>query len=442
MDFALPEIGEGVYEAELTAWLVKPGDVVKRGQNLMEIMTDKAAMEVPAPFTGTITALRAEPGQKIKVGEVVLTYTAAGTASRLAPRAAATQRSRVAARPRQTAPPSRRRRTACRSRRRRRCGRWPASSASISPPSPAAAPKDASSSRTWPRTSTRFTRRRPRRSPKPPDYGKPGTRIKFQGLRRKIAEHMVQAKRVIPHYSYVDECDVTELVKLRENLKAAYARAGVKLTYLAFIVKAVVHALKEVPMVNSSLDEAGNEIVLHDRYNIGVAVATPGGLIVPVIHDADKRDLGGVAREIERLGNDARAGRQRLEDLRGGTFSVTSLGNIGGLFSAPIINHPEVGHPRRRPRRQAAGLRRPRPGAAGGSGLPVAVVRPSRRRWGRRRRLRQRHHRPAAEPGAAAAAGQAVTPPAAAPGLQDRRYRGRGRGEPDRRCMRLRIVSL
>ena len=154
---------------------------------------------------------------------------------------------------------------------------------------------------------------------------------------------MVQAKRTIPHYSYVDECDVTDLVKLREDLKATYARAGVKLTYLAFFVKAVVHALKEVPLVNASLDEAGNEIVLHDHYHIGVAVATPGGLIVPVIHDADQRDLGGIAREIERLGNDARAGRQRLEDLRGGTFTVTSIGNVGGLFSTPIINHPEVG---------------------------------------------------------------------------------------------------
>ena len=179
--------------------------------------------------------------------------------------------------------------------------------------------------------------------PKPPEYGKPGTRIKFQGLRRKIAEHMVHAKRVIPHYAYIDECDVTDLVKLREDLKAAYAKAGVKLTYLAFIVKAVAHALKEVPLVNASLDEAANEIVLHDHYNIGIAVATPGGLVVPVIRDADQRDLGGIAREIERLGNDARAGRQRLEDLRGGTFSVTSLGNIGGLLSAPIVNHPEVG---------------------------------------------------------------------------------------------------
>jgi pyruvate dehydrogenase E2 component (dihydrolipoamide acetyltransferase)/2-oxoisovalerate dehydrogenase E2 component (dihydrolipoyl transacylase) len=154
---------------------------------------------------------------------------------------------------------------------------------------------------------------------------------------------MATAKRVIPHYSYIDECDVTELVRLREDLKAAYTGAGVKLTYLAFIVKAVVHALKEVPLVNASLDEAANEIVFHDRYDVGVAVSTPGGLIVPVIRDADKRDLGGVAREIERLSNDARAGKQRLDDLRGGVFSVTSVGNVGGLISTPIINHPEVG---------------------------------------------------------------------------------------------------
>ena len=193
-------------------------------------------------------------------------------------------------------------------------------------------------------------------------------------------------------------------MKLRENLKAAYAKAGVKLTYLAFFVKAVVHALKEVPLVNASLDEAGNEIVLHDHYHIGIAVATPGGLVVPVIHDADQRDLGGIAREIERLSNDARAGRQRLEDLRGGTFTVTSVGNIGGLFSTPIINHPEVGILGVGKRRQAAGLRRPRPGAAGRPDLPVAVVRPPRRRWGGRRRLRQRDHRLDAEPGPAAAA--------------------------------------
>jgi len=340
MDFALPEIGEGVYEAELTAWLVKPGDVVKRGQNLMEIMTDKAAMEVPAPFAGAISFLRAEPGQKIKVGEVVLTYAGAEQpAARGAevPAPAAPVHANGPASPAASRLPVR---AAPSVRQRARQLGVDLGSVHGSGPGGRVLFEDLASRAQAPAREPAA----PAAPPPPPvvDYGKPGSRIKFQGLRRKIAEHMVHAKRVAPHYSYVDECDVTELVKLRENLKAVYARAGVKLTYLAFIVRAVVHALKEVPIVNSSLDEAQNEIVLHDRYNIGVAVATPGGLIVPVIHDADKRDLGGVAREIERLGHDARTGKQRLDDLRGGTFSVTSLGNIGGLFSAPIVNHPEV----------------------------------------------------------------------------------------------------
>jgi pyruvate dehydrogenase E2 component (dihydrolipoamide acetyltransferase)/2-oxoisovalerate dehydrogenase E2 component (dihydrolipoyl transacylase) len=136
---------------------------------------------------------------------------------------------------------------------------------------------------------------------------------------------------------------VTDLVRLREGLREAFARSGVKLTYLAFVVKAVVAALKEVPIVNSSLDEEGGEIVLHDRYHVGIAVAMPAGLIVPVVRDADRKDLAAVARDIDRLSGEARAGKSRLEDLRGGTFTVTSVGNIGGLFSTPVINHPEVG---------------------------------------------------------------------------------------------------
>src|SRR5262249_1647633 len=153
--------------------------------------------------------------------------------------------------------------------------------------------------------------KRPAAEPRP-DYGKPGTRIKLQGVRRKIAEHLVLSKRTIPHYSYMDECDVTELVRVREGLKAAYAKAGVRLTYLAFFVKAVVAALKEVPVVNAFLDEEAGEIVLHDRYHVGIAVATPAGLIVPVVRDADRKDLGQLARDIERLSADARAGKSRL----------------------------------------------------------------------------------------------------------------------------------
>jgi pyruvate dehydrogenase E2 component (dihydrolipoamide acetyltransferase)/2-oxoisovalerate dehydrogenase E2 component (dihydrolipoyl transacylase) len=176
-----------------------------------------------------------------------------------------------------------------------------------------------------------------------PDFGTPGTRVKLAGLRRVIAERMVAAKKQIPHYSYVDECDLTDLVRIREQLRGPLAATGVKLTYLAFFVKATAKALKEVPIVNSTYDEAAGEIVLHDRYNIGVAVAAPNGLLVPVVKDADKKDVLAIAADIERLSADARAGKSTRDDLRGGTFTVTSIGNVGGLISTPIINQPEVG---------------------------------------------------------------------------------------------------
>jgi pyruvate dehydrogenase E2 component (dihydrolipoamide acetyltransferase)/2-oxoisovalerate dehydrogenase E2 component (dihydrolipoyl transacylase) len=175
------------------------------------------------------------------------------------------------------------------------------------------------------------------------DFGVAGTTVKLAGLRKKIAERMVLSKRAIPHYSYIDEFDSSELVKLRSQLRDPMLKAGVKLTYLAFFIKAVARALKEVPIVNSTFNEDTQEIVLHDRYHVGLAVAAPTGLIVPVIKDADRRDLMSVANEIDRLSTEAKNGRSKLEDLRGGTFTITSVGGIGGLISTPIINHPEVG---------------------------------------------------------------------------------------------------
>src|SRR5439155_22122384 len=146
----------------------------------------------------------------------------------------------------------------------------------------------------------------------------------------------------IPHYTYVDECDVSELVRLREGLRDAAAKVGAKVTYLAFAVKAVAAALKEVPLVNATLDEAAGEIVLHDRYDIAVAVAAPAGLLVPVVRGADRKDLFQIARELERLTEEARAGKSKREDLLGSTFTVTSIGGIGGPFRTPIINPPQV----------------------------------------------------------------------------------------------------
>jgi pyruvate dehydrogenase E2 component (dihydrolipoamide acetyltransferase)/2-oxoisovalerate dehydrogenase E2 component (dihydrolipoyl transacylase) len=347
MDFALPELGEGVYEAELIRWLVEPGATVKRGQPLAEVMTDKATMEVPAPFSGTVTALRAEPGQSIKVGQVVLTYESATKAAAeprplgsgenrsltvAAPPIAITQngpvRVEVAGRLPVKAAPSVRQMA-------RKLG-IDLSALHGSGPEGRILLEDLTSRIQMPAAP----------APRPDvavDYGKPGTRIKMQGLRRTIAQRMAQSKRTIPHYSYVDECEVTDLVRIRDSLRDPFARAGVKLTYLPFFVKAVVAALKEIPIVNSSLDEEAGEIVLHDRYHIGIAAATPAGLMVPVVRDADQKDIATIAREIERLSNAARTGKSRRDDLLGSTFTITSVGSHGGLIATPVINPPEVG---------------------------------------------------------------------------------------------------
>jgi pyruvate dehydrogenase E2 component (dihydrolipoamide acetyltransferase)/2-oxoisovalerate dehydrogenase E2 component (dihydrolipoyl transacylase) len=367
MDFQLPELGEGIYEAELIRWLVKPGQAVKRGQSLMEVMTDKATMEVPSPFAGTVSALRAEEGQAVKVGDVVLTYGGAAPGEANAQvdgkrkdRGENARHQASGAEVANATPESGRQaaktEVAAASKR-------PSMTESSLPVKAAPSvrllarklgidlsrlPGSGPEGRVLVEDLAPFSREPKTSVPEPSvkeihaDFGAPGSRQKFQGLRRKIAENLVRAKKVIPHSTYVDECDVSELVKLRESLRENFARSGIKLTYLAFFVKAVVAALKEIPIVNSSLDEEAGEIVLHDHYHIGIAASTPAGLIVPVVHDADKKDLGQLAKEIERLSTEARAGKARLDDLRGGTFTITSIGNIGGLISTPIVNYPQV----------------------------------------------------------------------------------------------------
>jgi 2-oxoisovalerate dehydrogenase E2 component (dihydrolipoyl transacylase) len=365
MEFRLPELGEGVYEAELVSWHVKPGDVVEPGQNLIEVLTDKATMEVPAPFAGVIGALHAQPGTTVKVGDLVLDYQPAG-ASMLAAKVE---------RPSEAKPEAASKKADSRP----ELGKaTPATAKKLGNGAPAhrlpAAPS-VTSMAVQAAPSVRYlarklgidlgqlhgsgpggrvllddlTQRIQASSPttqkheEHPEFGIAGSKIKLKGLRRKIAEHMVAAKRDIPHYSYVDEFDATALVQLRDALKPDFAEAGIKLTYLAFVVKAVVEALKHVPIVNSSLDTEAGDIALHGHYHIGVAVSTPGGLVVPVVHDADKMELAQVAIEIERLSSQARAGKIQLADIQGGTFTVTSVGNIGGLFSTPIIHQPQVG---------------------------------------------------------------------------------------------------
>lgn len=360
MDFPLPPVGEGLIEVELVEWLVRPGDAVARGQSLAQVMSDKASMEVQSSFAGTVSALGAQPGTKVKVGERFLSYEPAAGSPREDSAASPLKQTGAASAP--SAPSV----------------SPPAAVAVLAPPKhanghgplPPAAPSVRQLARklgvdltqvrgTGPHgriliddVAPLIAAKRADAKPAPSahatdtsklDFGVAGTRMKLIGTRRKIAEHLVASKRAIPHYSYVDECNISDLVKLRGTLRDPLAASGVKLTYLAFFVKAVARALKEVPVCNSTYDEPASEIVLHDRYNIGVAVAAPNGLIVPVVKDANKKDVVTIAADIDRLSNDAKAGKSKLDDLRGGTFTVTSVGGIGGLISTPIINHPEVG---------------------------------------------------------------------------------------------------
>jgi pyruvate dehydrogenase E2 component (dihydrolipoamide acetyltransferase) len=167
-------------------------------------------------------------------------------------------------------------------------------------------------------------------------------RVPFRGVRRKIAEKMHQSKSTAAHFTFVEEVDCTALKELRERLKPKAEKAGAKLTYLPFIAKAVVASLKKHPILNSALDESTNELVYRKYYNLGIATATETGLIVPVVKNADKLSLVGISKEIDRVASAARAGKASLDDLQGGTFTITSLGAQGGLFATPIINFPEV----------------------------------------------------------------------------------------------------
>jgi pyruvate/2-oxoglutarate dehydrogenase complex dihydrolipoamide acyltransferase (E2) component len=167
--------------------------------------------------------------------------------------------------------------------------------------------------------------------------------IPFRGMRRRIAEGLVKSYTTAVHYTYVEQIDVTKLVALRDQAKAAAAAEGVQLSYLPFIVKAVIRALRKFPIVNAELDEANARIVLKKRYSIGIATATDQGLLVPVVHDADRLSLLDTAIEIARVSEAARTGKATREELTGSTFTITSLGQIGGVLATPILNYPEVG---------------------------------------------------------------------------------------------------
>ncbi len=366
MEYRVPELGEGVYEAELVQWKVQPGDAVQAGQNLVEVVTDKATMELPAPFSGRIEQLLAGPGQMVRIGDPILAYSPSDAEDRTVDRSEEPSAADRSATVKTFGTAANSAATVLKQRQDTTVDVPKTAAASNSPSRVKAAPSVRRMARalgvdlgrvkgTGPGGRILIDDVAAQASSKPAatkktraarhilDLGVAGTRIPVRGIRRRVAENMILSKKIVPHYSYVDECDVTAMLALAQALKRPLHDHGVHLTNLAFFVKAVANALQEVPIVNASLEEETAEIILHAHYHIGIATTTNKGLTVPVIRDADKRDLVDIAREIERLTRAVRAGKLHPEELQGGTFTISSVGAIGGMVTTPIINHPEAG---------------------------------------------------------------------------------------------------
>jgi pyruvate dehydrogenase E2 component (dihydrolipoamide acetyltransferase) len=376
LEFKLPDIGEGIAEGEIVKWLVAPGAAVKEHQAVVEVMTDKATVEVPSPAAGTISELRAKEGDVVPVGSVIFVLALAGAAP-AAPAAAAhapaasahahTAASNGAAK--HAAPvavaaaaasggkvlavPSARRvarelgvdlSTVPASGRGGVVRRADVEAYARGAKAPAAPAAAAIAAPAAPRTAAPSAPAPARPAPAPIALAPTAreSRVPFRGVRRKISEAMVRSAFTAPHFTVVEELDVTELVALREKAKAIGAKKNVKVTFMPFIMKACAKALLEFPQLNSKLDEQTQEIVTYHFVDLGIATDTPNGLIVPVIRDVHTKDVLQLAKELNELAERTRSGKVTAEELRGSTFSITNAGNIGGILATPIINFPEV----------------------------------------------------------------------------------------------------
>jgi 2-oxoglutarate dehydrogenase complex dihydrolipoamide succinyltransferase (E2) component len=330
--FKFPDIGEGVSEGEVVKVLVKVGDSVKEEQPLVEVMTDKVNVQIPSPVSGRILSVLTREGDSVKVGQTLLEIEAEGMPPQKVEKEGRDS-SEIKLPPHLTGTPPVTAETVIATPAVRKLAKElgvELSTVRGRGPGGRVTEEDvraASGSRSTQVTSV---------SKEIEEV------IPLRGIRKTVAEHMVKSKETAAAVTHVDEVDVTELVALREAFKGSAEKRGVKLTYLPFVIKAVVAALREFPYLNASVDDQAGSIILKKYYNMGVATDTEQGLVVPVLRDVDRKDLYQLASEIETLAEKARAGKLSLDEVRGGTFSITNVGSIGGLFATPIINWPEV----------------------------------------------------------------------------------------------------
>ena len=332
-EFKLPDIGEGMAEGEIVRWLVKEGDTLAQDQPMVEVMTDKATVEIATPHAGRVLERRFKEGQCCPVGAILIVIevaadndkTPAASMGKTPGPATEGASGGILATPAT----------------RRMAREMGVDLAKIkgSGPGGQITIADLRAAKVGPGSDDGFDDQ-PTPSVSTTSVG--DVRIPFRGVRRMIAEHMVLTQRQVAQFTYVEEIDCTELVELRDKAERRMAGHGIKLTYLTFFVKAAVEALRKHPQLNATLDEPAGEIVQRREYHIGIAAQTPEGLMVPVIRHADRRSLLDLAREIDRLGVAAKNGRVSPRDLGGSTFTITSLGTLGGIVATPIVNYPEV----------------------------------------------------------------------------------------------------
>ncbi len=348
--FKLPDLGEGTVSAEIVGWHVKPGDAVEEEQVLVEVMTEKAAVEVPSPVSGRVLSTTGGPGDMVAVGaELIVLETAAAAGGEAAKPAAPAQRPAAAAAARgngaAAAVPAAGAAAAARGRlmtspaNRRRAHEAGIDLKQVPGSGPQgrilredleAYVRDEQGGPA-PSAARAAARQEPERE-----------EIKVIGLRRLIAQRMSESKRNIPHFAYVEEVDVTELEALRRHLNGRLASGEPALTYLPFLVLALVRVLEDFPQCNAHYDAERGVIIRHRAVHVGVATQTPDGLKVPVVRNAERRSLREIAAEMRRLTEAARQNKATREELAGSTITLTSLGKLGGIASTPIINAPEV----------------------------------------------------------------------------------------------------
>ncbi len=379
VEVKLPELGEGVTEGELVKWTVNVGDTVKADQTIAEIMTDKATVEVPSPVAGTVTALKFKKGDVIKVENVLLTLSSASGTSAAAPAAASsavaasahsgvvnnapTQAYTKSSQPAMAAmnvtsggifPPvadSKVLATPATRRLAREMGvdlnvmsgsglagrvtrddvMGAKGSTSVSTSSNGAGATSAGNpSMNFPKPAFNSTN------------AAMEERVDLIGIRKKIAQNLQMSKSIIPHFTLMDEVDVSQLVTLRESLKDFAEKNGTKITYLPFVMKALIATIREFPQFNASIDDAASQIVYKKYFNIGFAADTPNGLVVPVIKNADQKSILEISKEIIELSKRARDGKLKPDEMKGASITITNIGSVGGTYATPIINHPEV----------------------------------------------------------------------------------------------------